>query len=162
MSLFLKLLRFPLPGDPAIGATVSDSGVLAPWSLAPGEKGFWSLPLPATWRECDALYLTATDPYGRELFTCSGPLKAPEKDKKPVGANGGSVGNPASGGNAISGSKEGNSFVVSADGVRYYFDEMTGTIEKSINAKGTISLSGGPKTGVQYVLKEFKNLFIGG
>ncbi len=46
-------------------------------SLAPGEKGFIQLELPAGWVNSDVLYVTATDPFGRELFTWSFPIVRP-------------------------------------------------------------------------------------
>lgn len=46
-------------------------------SLAPGEKGILNLRLPLRWQLHDVLYVTATDPFGRELFTWSFPIVRP-------------------------------------------------------------------------------------
>lgn len=46
-------------------------------SLAPGEKGIVRLNLPPDWIQSDALYVTVTDPFGRELFTWSFPIVRP-------------------------------------------------------------------------------------
>ena len=40
----------------------------------PGQKGYLHLQLPANWMEYDALYITAIDPQGNELFTWSYPI----------------------------------------------------------------------------------------
>lgn len=37
--------------------------------LLPGQKGNLSISLPADWKDYDALYLTSTDPHGREIYT---------------------------------------------------------------------------------------------
>ncbi|HEY4335497.1 MAG TPA: glycoside hydrolase family 2 TIM barrel-domain containing protein, partial [Puia sp.] len=125
-----KLVSFPAPGAATTGSLVSASGVLPSFALAPGEKGFLSLPLPATWRDCDALYLTAVDPHGRELFTWTWPVKGPEEiEKAALAATGQAM---KTGASYVSGSKEGTHFVVSADGIRYYFDTATGYIEKVV------------------------------
>jgi len=55
----------------------ADSGSAKAPSLAPGEKGFVELNLPAGWSDNDVLYVTANDPFGRELFTWSFPIVRP-------------------------------------------------------------------------------------
>ncbi|WP_315816679.1 hypothetical protein [Paraflavitalea speifideaquila] len=57
------------------GAMVTmDTGYAARLSVPPGEQGMLNLQLPATWDEAKALYLTATDPHGKEIFTWSWPI----------------------------------------------------------------------------------------
>jgi hypothetical protein len=142
-----KLVDFAAPGDTGTTAVVKFSGKLPPFSLPPGEKGFLQINLPSHWNTCDALYLTAIDPHGRELFTWSWPITAPLKIKKPAGMSKGK----------ISGYQQGGSFVVTADSISYYFDKTTGCLQKVVNAKGEISLSGGPvQAGVAHTLKELK------
>lgn len=68
-SFSWKLVR--LPNEKA------DSGSAVAPSLAPGEKGFVQLNLPAGWSDNDVLYVTANDPFGRELFTWSFPIVQP-------------------------------------------------------------------------------------
>jgi hypothetical protein len=57
--------------------TAVTSGTVVPPDVPPGESGWLVLNLPADWQRHGALYLTAQDPSGRELFTWSWPLKQP-------------------------------------------------------------------------------------
>jgi len=146
-KFYWKLVKFPLPGESNLNPVVRFSGRLTSRFLAPGEKGFLAIDLPTTWRTCDALYLTIIDPHGRELFTWSWPVTTPMEISKPA--------EPSKG--KITGHQENGSFIVKADGIRYYFDQITGCLQKVINAKGEISLSGGPvQAGVSHELKELK------
>ena len=147
-QFYWKLVNFPLPGEISITPAVKFSGKFAPLSLAPGQKGFLNINLPAYWNTCDALYLTVIDPHGRELFTWSWPIVAPSKIKKAAEIAKG----------RISSYQLGGSFVVTADSISYYFDKATGYLQKVINAKGEISLSGGPvQEGISHTLKELKS-----
>jgi hypothetical protein len=161
-----KLVSFPRPADQQTKPTIRAAAILPSFSLAPGEKGFLSLGLPLLWRQCDALYLTATDPHGREVFTWSWPIRLPKdvamqeiwmglfkakqaaidmKGESSVGEDG-----------RIDTAREGNRFIVSCEGIRYFFDTTTGYLQNVINAKGGISLSGGPfQTGVSHALLQF-------
>lgn len=149
-SFTWKLATLPLPGDTGTAPGVVATGNAAVVSLAPGEKGFLNLNLPPSWKNNDALYLTAYDPYKKEIFTWSWPLQSPESVSKKIIP-------------AISPSKTGttendNNFIVTSDGISYYFDKATGYLLKVINSRSIISLSGGPiVAGVKHTLKEFKH-----
>lgn len=52
--------------------------VIAP-DIKPLAKGKLLLLLPANWKRYDVLYLTASDPHGKELFTWSFPIADPAK-----------------------------------------------------------------------------------
>ncbi len=79
-----RLVSFPAAGDTGAGAITRAHRDLPKFNLAPGEKGFLQLDLPRNWSSCDALYLTAIDPHGRELFTWTWPITLPDQIKKPV------------------------------------------------------------------------------
>jgi len=53
------------------------TGTLAAPAIAPLQKGNLVIALPANWRNFDVLYVTATDPYKREIFTWSFPIVLP-------------------------------------------------------------------------------------
>jgi hypothetical protein len=55
--------------DPHAGHKAIASGELACPSVAPREAGKLKLPLPAAWREADALYVTVKNPQGESLWT---------------------------------------------------------------------------------------------
>ncbi len=63
-----RLVRF----DGSTTATLAAGSAPAP-AIGPHATGTLSLPLPSTWREADALALTATDPRGAELWTWTWP-----------------------------------------------------------------------------------------
>ena len=56
--------------------------VLPSPNIAVGDSGVLKLSLPKNWNEFDALYLTATDPYGRLVNTWSWNISKPEALKK--------------------------------------------------------------------------------
>lgn len=46
-------------------------------TLGPGQKGTLQLDLPKGWTDYEALYITAYDPFGRQIHTWTWPVKAP-------------------------------------------------------------------------------------
>ncbi len=73
-----KLVNFGNPNDKIVNTKMEQEGTVQPVSIEPGERKFINLNLPATWQSRDALYLTAVDNYGKEIFTWSWPLHTPE------------------------------------------------------------------------------------
>jgi hypothetical protein len=146
-----KLVKLPAPNDnTATANTILASGKATIISLAPGETGSLQLNLPATWNNGDALYLTAYDPYKKEIFTWSWPLQSTASVAKKM--------IPPPTNSAIETKEEGKDFIVQSDGIHYYFDRTTGCLSKVINSQSTISLSNGPiVTGVKHTLKELKH-----
>ena len=72
-----ELVNFYRPEDTEIGHKVISKGMLRCPFANPGEKAAVKIPLPSKWKNNDALYLTAIDHTGRELWTWSWPLKVP-------------------------------------------------------------------------------------
>ena len=132
-----KLVNFPLPSGPSLQYHTADSGTCAPLSLAPGEKSFLKIQLPASWKSNDALYLTAFDHNNHELFTWSWPLHAAKRtaekivqaDKTP---------------SAITSRQDGEQLVIENGSVTCFFTTKTGFLHKVVSGTSTISLSGGP------------------
>jgi hypothetical protein len=144
-----KLVKFAAP-DAAINTKVTQTGKLDRFALAPGEKGFLQLPVPGSWQESDALYLTAYDQYKKEIFTWSWPTKTAFETTQQFNQY-----TPMA---RTEITEQDSSLVVLSDGIRFFFNKNTGYLSKVINAKSTISLSGGPLVaGGNYTLKEFKH-----
>ncbi len=149
-----ELGTLPTSNFTGTAALITDSGP-ANISLAPGEKGFLSLNLPASWSNNDVLYLGAYDPYNKEIFTWSWPLHSPAtiaqqnnfiQNSGPVTPSG------------ITTATRDSSFIVTVDSIRYYFNSKTGCLNQVINSLATIPLSDGPVVaGVSHVLKELKH-----
>jgi len=149
-----RLAKLPVPENKGTAAAITANGT-ASIPLAPGEKGWLSLNLPAGWGNSDVLYLTAYDPYKKEIFTWSWALKTPlvyakENSNKKTTA--------AAVNEKIETSEDDSSFVVKLNEVQYYFNKASGTLLKVINNRSTISLCNGPVVaGVKHTLKELKH-----
>ncbi len=150
-----KLVSFAAPGATTTAPKVNASGPAPAPALAPGEKGYLALPLPTTWHQSDALYLTAYGPDKHEIFTWSWPLKYPREVAKVAMPRP----TPPS---AIEATEQGNTLLVKVDGLSYAFDKTTGYLQHVVNPKATISLAGGPVlAGINQNLKEFKHYAAG-
>ncbi len=151
-----KLVSFPGPEAGTTQPITKARADLPSFQLAPGQTGTLFLDLPSAWRQCDALYLTAIDPHGREIFTWTWPIQPPRTPADSASSK--SIGQISK----ITGTDQQTDFVVAANGISYFFDKATGLLEKVVNNRGEISLSGGPvQTGVDHTLKEFKTFYSG-
>jgi Glycosyl hydrolases family 2, TIM barrel domain/Glycosyl hydrolases family 2, sugar binding domain/Glycosyl hydrolases family 2/Beta galactosidase small chain len=142
-----SLVSFPAAGDTGTKSIASVQYDLPKFNLAPGEKGFLPLNLPQKWTSYDALYLTATDPYGRELFTWTWPIRLPDQIKKPV------ISSSASN---ITADDSTTSLVVHSSGIAYFFNKADGQLIKVVNGKAEISLTGPVEAGFNHKLVELK------
>ncbi len=143
-----RLVSFPVAGDTGTTAITGAQADLPTFDLAPGEKGFLPLNLPQQWTSYDALYLTATDPYGRELFTWTWPITLPDQVKRPV------FGPAAS---RITIDDSASSLIVHSSGIAYYFDKVTGQLGRVVNSKHDISLSGPFEAGFTHQLVQLSS-----
>jgi hypothetical protein len=130
-----KLVRFREPWDARAGHDVLHEGEAAAPSIAPGERGTLVLPLPARWRENDALYLTARDPERRELYTWTWMIR----NQAQVLA--GLVEREAG---QVRGRDAGDTIVLSAQGTEVSISKALGTLTGVRSGGRTISLAGGP------------------
>lgn len=130
-----KLVRFRGPWDARAGHEVVQEGDAAAPSIPPGEKGTLVLPLPAGWRENDALYLTARGPDGHDLNTWTWMIK------KPAQVLAGLAGREA---REVQGRDAGDAIVLSAAGVDVSISKSLGTLAAVRSGGRTISLAGGP------------------
>ena len=151
-----KLGKLPLANDTVTASIATATGTSATTSLLPGEKGWLSLHLPASWNNNDILYLTAFDPGKKEIFSWSWPLKTP---------NSIATSNTRVTGKmqlAITSTEEDSNLVVQDNNINYYFDKNTGRLSKVKKMQSVISLSGGfASSGAKYILKELKHYNIG-
>ncbi len=68
-----RLADLPKPGE--MNEKASETGTILSPDLAPGQKGKLRMFLPVNFYNYDVLYITATDPHGREIYTWSWPVK---------------------------------------------------------------------------------------
>ncbi len=149
-----QLVSFPKPTDPSTQAIMNGSGKVANVAIPPGETGYLRLNLPAGWNNSEALYLTSTDPNGRELFTWSWPIPAPEPVPVATAAS-------SSAPTAADVTDSGNVLTVKAGSQTYTFDKTTGYLVNVVNAVSEIPLANGPTlAGIKLTLKSFRH-FLG-
>lgn len=116
-------------------------------SIAPGATGVLALNLPANWASYEALYVTAKDRYGRELFTWSFPIVRPAAVAARL------VDTVGKG--AVQVTLSDSLYKVSANGVDLSIHQRTGLLTSVRNAKGEFPFNNGP------VLQEGVNNFSG-
>ncbi|MFD1256921.1 glycoside hydrolase family 2 protein [Mucilaginibacter terrae] len=146
-----ELVTFPLSTDKITKPKVNYTRQVPAFNLEPGAKGFLNLNLPAQWRQNDALYLTATDPYGKKIFKWTWSIKsAAQIALKNIGSKSESK-------NDVTFKNIDESLIINAGNMVYTFDKKNGLL-KSVNKNGTlISLKNGPVlAGVKLELESFK------
>ena len=72
-----RLIDLPNPGEDS--TRLIDAGNIDSPDLAPGQKGKLKMFVPIHFYDGDVLYITATDAYGREIYTWSWPVKTQQK-----------------------------------------------------------------------------------
>ena len=77
-----KLVKFKTPFSSESGFDIIKTGKAESPNIQPTEKGNVNLNLPANWKESESLFLTATDSFGKEIYTWSWKLKSNEEISK--------------------------------------------------------------------------------
>lgn len=151
-----QLIKFPLANDNKTGYATIVAGKAA-ITLAPHTSGTMQLNLPANWAEADALNFTATDFYGRELYTWTWPIKSSSaiaekmidqvkrnlaiKDFSPVTEE-----------------LKGNIYSILNEANRFDFNITTGYLETVYKNGKSISFGNGPVlAGVKQTLQKFNH-----
>ncbi len=149
-SFSWKLVSFASPQRPTTASTTNASGIVKAFSLAPGESGYLPLPLPANWKNSDALWLTVNDAAGNEVVTRSWAIAG-------TSAIAAKYTGGTSSSSASTWKEENNQVMVTCDAITYYFDTATGYLKKVTTASGDISLSDGPAlAGAPSQLREIR------
>ena len=135
-----------------------DNGSFSSPSMAPGSgigtPGSLMLPsFPSNWTNYDALRLTATDPFGKNIYTWTWPLHTPAQIRDRIlGAVSFSVPAITAGTNA--------SEIIVTNGPRiFHFSKTTGTINSLSVSNLPVSFNGGPApvAGVAWVVTSITN-----
>jgi len=146
-KFYWKLVKFPSSVENSVKYDAIAQGQTLSPSLLPGEKGYLHIALPHNWQTADALYLTAIDPHGRELFTWTWPIKLPDQVKKPDISSAAKI--------TTEGSD--SSLIVNSAGIKYSFSKANGQLQKVVNSKGEISLTGPVEAGFNHKLVQLKS-----
>ena len=131
-----ELVRFPDAGSPDIGYTILNTGRIISTDLSPGDWGYLKVNLPDTWKEADALYIKAIDPYDREIFIWDWPIHDPRDHFSHVQG----MENTKS----VNGLEQDDLIVMSAGDVRVIIEKESGILHEVTIADKRLSLSGGP------------------
>lgn len=130
-SFSWKLRRFD------VRAIREDNGAATAPSIAPGEKGFLQLNLPAGWKDYDVLYVTANDKTGRELFTWSFIISSPKQTGERMIVKEGSnkIETPVADTNMI---------LVQVKDMSLMFNQSSGLLTYVKNKNGVLPFNNGP------------------
>lgn len=129
-------------------ASQSISGISVSPNVKPFERGTVKVNLPGNWQDYDVLYLTATDPHQRELFTWSFPIALPKEQAARLVVKEGE--------GKITISEADTLYKVAVNDINLSFSKRTGILQQVQNNKGLIPLSHGPI--VQEGASNFKNI----
>ncbi|HLP38068.1 glycoside hydrolase family 2 protein [Lacibacter sp.] len=132
-----QLIKFPLAKEKKTGHAVITSGKTS-IALAAGKTGTLQIALPANWMNADALSFTATDQYGRELYTWTWPIQQPASI---ANINLATTKKPAT---PIKESTEGKTISILCDGISYRFDTTTGCLTTVTKNQQLIPFGNGP------------------
>ena len=141
-----KLKKLPLANEDRKAETVE--GKAPSPDIAPARIGELNLSLPKNWQQYDILYVTATDKFGREIYTWSWPLEFPKDVVDDL------ISQNTAG--AVKMQEEENKFIVHAGGIEFQIGKKDGLLKKVINSKGEIPFNKGPHLSAGKV--EFKSL----
>lgn len=141
---------FPDPNDPSgtfstnalTGGfiTALEGGDFTGPNLAPGAAGSLVLPsFPVNSANYDALRLSATDPFGRNLYTWTWPLHTPAQIRDRV------LGAQSTGASAISAGTTATEIIVTNGPSIFHFSKTTGVINSLTVSNQPVSLSNGPR-----------------
>ncbi len=134
-SMKAQWVKFDGPSGSATEKVMNESMVNLP-AIEPGQRGSFKVDLPDNWQNADALYLTATDAHGMEIFTWSYPVKLPasyNKDKVNYKGSG-----------EVTAKTVNSKIEVSTKELNFSFSSKTGLLEKVIKNGVTIPLANGP------------------
>ncbi|MFD1768656.1 glycoside hydrolase family 2 protein [Sphingobacterium suaedae] len=121
-----KLVNFRKPYDDQSGIdTIWTANTPSP-SIAPTEKGVLDLQLPATWRNMDALWLTAIDPHGEEIYTWSWRVKSNAQIAEEV--------LPLKTATEVTFQEDSTNYVLAANGITVSVAKQTGLLVDLTNA----------------------------
>ena len=118
--------------------TVALTGrILAP-AIAPGNRGFLQMELPAEWEQYDVLYLTTRDHTGRELFTYSYEITHPHEIAERFIAH-------EENSDRVSVEESASTWIISSGTRRFTFDRSTGYLAEVCVGDQVIPLKNGPR-----------------
>ena len=132
-----KVTTVPGPWESKTTAATIASGTISIPTIQPGESRIIKMELPGNFFDGDLLSITATDPFGSEIFTWTWPIRyaAQYLERKKADSN-----LPL----AASVTEQNQLVTLSANGTTITFNSETGTIQNVNTGNGPVSLTNGP------------------
>ncbi|SFC45903.1 Beta-galactosidase/beta-glucuronidase [Zunongwangia mangrovi] len=129
-----ELKKFPLPGGNT--SAVNKKGKASSPDIEPNRIGELQLDLPENWFTYDALYITATNKFGKEIYNWSWPIKLPtdiitemmNKIEK----------------NSLNINEKSDQFIINAGDIEYRIGKDDGKLKYVANENGEIPFKEGP------------------
>jgi hypothetical protein len=146
-------VTFPKSNEKTTSPKLIQKGITKSLSLAPGEKGMLTIPLPAN-NNADALYLSAYSAQGDTICKWSWALKTTREmvDALPTVFEN----------TTVIAKDDDQVLAISWNSITFYFDKITGHLQKVFNGKKDISLNGGPALASgRQTLTHFKHYRLG-
>lgn len=134
-KIIAKWVQFEESNSKGSYKIISEEDVKLP-SLSPSEKGKFTIQKPTNWQLLNALYLTALDPNGNELFTWSYPVQTPKVLNK------NNINLLEEG--ALSSTINDGLIIVEANGIHFSFSEKTSSLQEVKKGNKIIPFNNGP------------------
>ncbi|MFC6099353.1 glycoside hydrolase family 2 protein [Olivibacter domesticus] len=131
-SFTWKLKKWDIHGE----AIDSLGGLVKAPDIKPFEKGNIQLDLPSNWNIFNVLYVTAYDPYRKELFTWSFPTTRPKEIAENF--------IQTDGNQAIQMEETDSLYIIQTNDLTIHINNRTGILQKVSNGKGDIPFNNGP------------------
>ncbi|WBL23360.1 glycoside hydrolase family 2 TIM barrel-domain containing protein [Zunongwangia sp. HRR-M8] len=141
-----KLESLPVPNEDLKTKPFTDKANSP--DIAPGASGYLNLSLPGNWKNYDVMYITATDNFGREIYSWNWPLKFPKEVINKL--------LPEKSEGSVRMSENDTQITVKAGGIEFKIGKNDGLLKKVANQNGIIPFNNGPHLSAGKV--EFKSL----
>jgi hypothetical protein len=145
----------PLTGGVLVGL---DSGTFTISSVPPQTTGLLGLPsFPANWTNYDVLRLTASDPFGNNIYTWTLPLRTPSQIRDRI------LGQPSQTAAPITAGSGGSEIVVTNGPRVFHFSNTSGLLNSLTVSNQTVSFNTGPTlvVGAGWGVSSITNYFDG-
>ncbi|MGQ1910323.1 glycoside hydrolase family 2 TIM barrel-domain containing protein [Marinifilum sp. RC60d5] len=120
----------------SLKTTVLEQSIVKLPSLAPYERGSFTVDLPTNWKKADALYLKAIDQHGMEIFTWTYPIQMPKQLNKSIISYSGEY-------ELVTETKN-EQIKVKANGIGFLFSDKTGLLQEVKKGNQIIPFNNGP------------------
>ncbi len=140
-----KLIDFAGPKSDTSSHVTARRGAAKAPDVAPRRSGTLTLNLPGDWRNHDALFLTAEDPHGREIYTWTWMIAAPREIQARI---------VRPGPGRVTEEESGDSIILRAGDASAHFDRQSGRLVALSRDGRSVSLSGPRMIGASGGLQE--------